>query len=305
MDIKSASYFSCSPTLLEISSSVMPLTMMTVTNLSNKTLHLIVGPHEKFDLIPLKNETRVFTNSIFQKFHSFGIVTHERGEDGDRIFICNMYQLTGGSKVEIRGGSPEVQVVEYIGTLQVPVQVKKEKVFKESDLIKGFWTQNRKDALAFFSLGPLANVTPFLGPGKSGGALESERLAKEHAEFEMKRLKPQEWQEKKKMEEERRLEKETYQKNCQEDTEKVPAEADFTKPAAETQIIKHMMQPRPEDNEHNFETYSCPAHDEINLLSGAMKISCRDNPIIVKARICLPQDFDNIVSKMKEIGLVS
>jgi len=137
--------------------------LLTATNLSNKTITLIVGSREKFDVIPFKNETRIFTNSIFKKFHNFGIVTHERGEDGYRIFTCNVYQLTDGSKVEIRGDSQEVQVFEHIGNLPVPVQVKKEKVFKESDLIKGFLTQNMKDALAV--------VTPFLGPiATVGGA---------------------------------------------------------------------------------------------------------------------------------------
>ena len=84
-----------------------------------------------------------------------------------------MYQLTDGSKVEIKGSLPEVQVVEYIGTLRVPVPVKKEKVFKESDLIKGFLTQNMKDALAV--------VTPFLGPigrvcGAAVGGIQEDRV---------------------------------------------------------------------------------------------------------------------------------
>ena len=112
---------------------------------------MIIGPREKFDIIPFKHETRVFTNSIFKKFLKFGIVTQTRGEDGERIFTCNVYEVHDGTKVEIRGTLPEVQIFEYFGTLPVEAQVKKQKVYKESELIKGFLSQNLKDALTVFS----------------------------------------------------------------------------------------------------------------------------------------------------------
>ena len=81
---------------------------------------------------------------------------------------------------------------------------------------------------------------------------------------------------------------------------------DLIKPAVGTQIIGDIMQHLDDESQTNWETYNCPAHEEISILSsGAMKISCKDNPIMVQARICPPQVFDKIVDKMEEMDLVS
>ena len=72
-----------------------------------------------------------------------------RGEDGERIFTVNVYEVNDGRKVEIRDG----KVIEFSGTLPVEVQVKKEKVFKETELKKGFLNQNMKDAMQVLGFG--------------------------------------------------------------------------------------------------------------------------------------------------------
>ena len=54
-----------------------------------------------------------------------------------------------------------------------------------------------------------------------------------------------------------------------------------------------------------FHTYSCQPHTETAIVGGALKIKCMGEPLTVQARLCQKQDFDNIVAKMEEMGLVS
>ena len=117
---------------------------VTLSNVSNETFFMIIGVREKFEIIPFKKETRELSSSFFQKYQKFGIVSKTRGEDGERVFTCNIYEVKDGAKVEIRDRE---KIFQFIGTLPEQMQVKKQKVFKESELKKGFLSQNMRDAL--------------------------------------------------------------------------------------------------------------------------------------------------------------
>ena len=84
------------------------------------------------------------SSSSFQKHKKFGIFSKTRGEDGERVFTCNIYEVKDGAKVEIRDRE---KIFQFIGTLPEQMQVKQQKVFKESELKKGFLSQNMRDAL--------------------------------------------------------------------------------------------------------------------------------------------------------------
>ena len=117
---------------------------VTLSNVSNETFFMIIGVREKFEIIPFKKETRELSSSFFQKYQKFGIVSKTRGEDGERVFTCNIYEVKDCAKVEIRDRE---KIFQFIGTLPEQMQVKKQKVFKESELKKGFLSQNMRDAL--------------------------------------------------------------------------------------------------------------------------------------------------------------
>ena len=61
-----------------------------------------------------------------------------------RDFNVKIYEKHDGTKVEIRDRE---KIFQFIGTLPEQMQVKKQKVFKESELKKGFLSQNMRDAL--------------------------------------------------------------------------------------------------------------------------------------------------------------
>ena len=50
----------------------------------------------------------------------------------------------------------------------------------------------------------------------------------------------------------------------------------------------------------DFQTFACPANTEIKILSGTMKISCKENPLTVRARICNFETFGQISSYLSE-----
>ena len=43
----------------------------------------------------------------------------------------------------------------------------------------------------------------------------------------------------------------------------------------------------------------------MTMVEGALQIKCGSEPMTVQARLCQPDEFDKIVAKMEESGLVS
>jgi hypothetical protein len=67
----------------------------------------------------------------------------------------------------------------------------------------------------------------------------------------------------------------------------------------------HVDEPFPQQVLGIFDTYHCPAHTEISIVAGAMKIKCMNKPLTVQARLCQPKDFENIFAGLEKRGLVS
>ena len=55
----------------------------------------------------------------------------------------------------------------------------------------------------------------------------------------------------------------------------------------------------------NFEETLCPKNTATVLLGGTVVITCNDNPVKVKARICQFEEFNKISQKLSNEGHVS
>merc|ERR1711936_637327 len=121
-----------------------PNEVLSVTSRSEDLVHLIVGTRAKFDILPLQpEESRRLPTSFFKQSLDIGVVMRETGEDGSRVFRCNMHTVRDGKEVVIR----HKKIFQYSGNLEEEVQVKKEKVFKEAELKTGFLSPGARDGL--------------------------------------------------------------------------------------------------------------------------------------------------------------
>ena len=55
----------------------------------------------------------------------------------------------------------------------------------------------------------------------------------------------------------------------------------------------------------DFHVYTCPANSELQVLGNAINISCEGRHLSFKARVGLFEKWDEIMSKLKDRGLVS
>ena len=72
-----------------------------------------------------------------------------------------------------------------------------------------------------------------------------------------------------------------------------------------TEILVNSQEHPPEVPNQEFEVFSCPTNTVTKILGGAMMIRCTVNPVTVKARMCLPTEFDRIadvLSAQKEVS---
>ena len=55
----------------------------------------------------------------------------------------------------------------------------------------------------------------------------------------------------------------------------------------------------------DFQSYICQPNSELSVLSNAINITCEGTPFSFKARVCLFENFEEIMFKLEEEGLVS
>ena len=105
---------------------------------------LIFGFRDSFKRIPLEKDKDVnLPGNWFHKHSTFGIVIETEGKLGDRVWECNMYKVEVGAQVEYKRG----KFLKYEGNLPKEMSVEERKLFKESELKKGFLSQNMKEVL--------------------------------------------------------------------------------------------------------------------------------------------------------------
>ena len=111
---------------------------------------IIVGGREKLEIIPIKpqrgRKLPFSLLSLIKESNKFALVLNKRGENGEIIFICNIYKVKDESELEIKGG----KIFECGGAQAVELDVVEQKVFKESELKQGMVSQNMKDVLRWF-----------------------------------------------------------------------------------------------------------------------------------------------------------
>ena len=54
----------------------------------------------------------------------------------------------------------------------------------------------------------------------------------------------------------------------------------------------------------DFQSYTCQPNSELSVLSNAIKITCEGTPFSFEARVCDFKNFEEIMCKLKEEGLV-
>ena len=50
-----------------------------------------------------------------------------------------------------------------------------------------------------------------------------------------------------------------------------------------------------------YQEITVPAHRTRAILGGAMTVSCKDDPVTLKARLCPSDDFNEIASELAEV----
>ena len=81
-------------------------------------------------------------------------------------------------------------------------------------------------------------------------------------------------------------------------------------PLYNEQTCKYGHVLKPEDQQFfagvnkNYQEFACPPNATTVILGGAMRITCEEKPMRVKARICRFEDFVQIAEKLKEVGKV-
>ena len=100
---------------------------------------------------------------------------------------------------------------------------------------------------------------------------------------------------------------------CMEQTDKIkrsPGTLSLLEPLYNEQTCKYGHDLKPQDQQFfagvnkSYQEFACPPNATTVILGGAMRITCEDKPMKVKARICRFEDFVQIAEKLRETGKV-